>query len=113
MARSAESRKLVAELDLYLAAASRRHGRRVEFTPPEAATVAIICDEIDRKVGLKRLYGKAETVKERLKISTEIRLLEASVNRMLRQLKVDMPAAPSARTMKARHAANVRWGTGS
>jgi hypothetical protein len=45
---------------------------------------------------LKRLYGRAATVKEKLKISTEIRLLEASISRMLRQVKVDVPAAPSA-----------------
>lgn len=57
------------------------------------------------------MYSKADTVKEKLKISTEIRLLEASINRMLRHVKVDMPAEPSARTRKARHAANTRWGT--
>jgi hypothetical protein len=113
MARSVEARKLLAELDSYLAAVSRRHGRKVEFTPPEVAVVVMICDEIDRKAGLKRIYSKADTVKEKLKISTEIRLLEASISRMLRQLKVDMPTAPSARTRKAQHAANVRWGTGS
>lgn len=74
----------------------------------------MICDEMDRKAGLKRMYGRAETVKEKLKIATEVRLLESSINRMLRQVKVDMPAAPaSARTRKAQHAANVRWGTDS
>lgn len=113
MARSTEARKLLAELDGYLAAASRRHGRQVSFTPPEAANVVMICDEIDRKAGLKRLYGKADSVKEKLKISTEIRLLEASISRMLRQVKVDMPAQPSAKSTKAQHAANTRWGMSS
>ncbi|WP_156746298.1 hypothetical protein [Mycobacterium sp. 1423905.2] len=105
----------MAELESQLAVASRRHGRTVAFTPSEAAVVGMVCDEIDRKAGLKRLYGRAETVKEKLKISTEIRLLEASIDRMLRRVKVDMPAeaAPSVRTRKARHAANVRWRTES
>lgn len=72
MARTAEARKLLAQLDSYLAAASRRHGRKVEFTPPEAARVAMICDKIDRKVGLKRLYTKVDNVKDRMKLATEI-----------------------------------------
>ncbi|GAB1811118.1 hypothetical protein MUNTM_01550 [Mycobacterium sp. MUNTM1] len=113
MARSAEARKLLAQLDSYLASASRRHGRKVEFTPSEAARVTMICDEIDRKAGLKRLYSRADTVKEKIKLATEVRLLEASIDRMLRHVKVDMPAEPSARTRKAQHAANTRWGVSS
>jgi len=109
MARSAESRKLLAEFESQLAAASRRHGRTVAFTPAEAAAVGMICDQIDRKSQLKRMYCKAESVKDKIKLSAEVRLLEASIGRMLRGVKVDMPEAPSARSVKARKAANARW----
>lgn len=44
-----------------------------------------------------------------MKLSTELRLLEQSVARLLRQVKTDLPAAPSATTLKARRAANMRW----
>ena len=115
MARSAEARKLLAQFDEYLAAASRRHGRKVDFTPAEAQILGQICDQIDRKSALKRQLAKpAElTLREQLGLSAEIRLLEASIERMLRHVKVEMPVEPSSRSKKAQKAANTRWGVSS
>lgn len=112
MARSAEARKLLARYDEYLAAASRRHGRKVDFTPAEAQILGQILDQIDEKARLKRILAKPDelTLREQLALSAEIRLLAASIERMLRHIKVDMPVEPSQKSKKAAKAANTRWG---
>ena len=112
MARSAEARKLLAQFDEYLAAASRRHGRKVDFTPAEAQILGQILDQIDEKARLKRILAKPDelTLREQLALSAEIRLLEASIERQLRHVKVDMPAEPSTRSKNASKAAKTRWG---
>ena len=51
----------------------------------------------------------------RVKLSAELRLLEGSLARLLKQVKTDVPAPKSQVTIKARHAEMKRWhpdGTG-
>jgi hypothetical protein len=109
MARSAEARKLLRHFDSELAAPSARRGDTLVFTPAERAVLDLIGAQIDRKCDLKRLYSRAEDAKGMVKLSAEIRLLESSVARLLKQVDVDMPAPASMRTQKAQRAARVRW----
>jgi hypothetical protein len=112
MARSAEARKLLQHFDSELAAASARRGDTLVFTPAERAVLDLIGAQIDRKVDLKRLYGGADDAKTLVRLSAELRLLESSVARLLRQVNVDMPAPSSLRTQKAQRAAHARWNRG-
>jgi hypothetical protein len=113
MARSAEARKLLRHFDSELAAASARRGDTLVFTPQEHAVLGLISAQIDRKVDLKRLYAKADDAKTLVRLSAELRLLEASVARLLKQVNVDMPAPSSLRTQKAQRAAHARWNRGN
>jgi GAF domain-containing protein len=113
MARSAEARKLLRHFDSELAAASARRGDTLVFTPQERAVLDLIGAQIDRKCDLKRLYAEADEAKTLVKLSAELRLLESSVARLLRQVNVDMPAPSSIRTQKAQRAAHARWNRGT
>jgi hypothetical protein len=44
-----------------------------------------------------------------VKLSAEVRLLENSVARLLRMVHTDIPQPATSTTVKARHAARVRW----
>jgi hypothetical protein len=44
-----------------------------------------------------------------LKLSAEVRLLESSIGRLLKQVTPDVPDGPSLRTQKAVRAARARW----
>ncbi|AMU68303.1 hypothetical protein BKG69_06060 [Mycobacteroides chelonae] len=69
----------------------------------------LICANIDRISDLKAAYDETTEVKVRIKLSTEMRLLESSAARMLKGFKTDLPAAETSTTQKARKAADVRW----
>jgi hypothetical protein len=100
------------ELDKELAAVSARTGVHVSWTPQEQTVLALIADQIDRKVELSTEYQQALDVKAKAPLSAEIRLLENSIARMLKQLKIDEPSPPgyeSQETKRARHAARKRW----
>ena len=60
---------------------------------------------IDRRTDLAALYAAAEQAKS--KLSAELRLLEGSLARLLKQVKTDVPAPESWATIQARRAA--RW----
>ena len=110
MARSAEARKLLAEFTSYLAAASTRRGETLSFTPQEQAVLGLISAQIDRKCDLKRMYAKAaDDPKVLVKLSAELRLLEASIARLMKQVQVDMPMQQSPTSRKASKAARTRW----
>jgi hypothetical protein len=113
MARSAEARKLLRHFDTELAAASARRGETLVFTPAERAVLDVIGAQIDRKQDLKRAYAKADDAKSMVRLSAELRLLESSVARLLKQVNVDMPAPSSLRTQKAQRAARARWNRGT
>jgi hypothetical protein len=109
MARSAEARKVLAALDAELAATSERIGQKLVWTAPEQAVLGLISSTIDRKAWLSRAYSRTQDVKMRVRLSAEIRLLEASLARLLKQVMPDLPAPPTMRTIRARRAANARW----
>jgi hypothetical protein len=100
-------------LDTELLVASQRRGENLVWTASERAILAAISSTIDRKAWLARAYSRCgDDVKLRVKLSAELRLLETSLGRLLKQVTPDMPAAPSLRTQKAQRAARARWNRG-
>lgn len=71
--------------------------------------LSLIQAAIDRTCDLQRDYAAAEDAKTRAKLSAELRLLEANVERLLRRVKTDVPAPMSRRSQKAQAASLVRW----
>lgn len=109
MARSVAARKLLADLHSELAAASQRRGQKLVWTAAEAAILEDISFTVDRMARLRRDWNRTDDVNLRVKLSAELRLLETSKARLLKQVTPDVPAQPSMRTIKARNAANARW----
>lgn len=66
--------------------------------------------QLDRRSELYGAYRAAVSEpKVQVKLSGEMRLLEASVARLLKSIRTELPAAEGRRTTKARKAARVRW----
>ncbi len=108
MKHTPETRKLLRSLDAELAAKSRELGVPVQWTERERVVLELIGSNSDRKCDLSARYADAGDTKTRLRLSAELRLLEAALARLLKQLDTE-PAQSSPRSVKARHAANVRW----
>jgi hypothetical protein len=101
---------LLAELDAELEQASEeRGGEPLEFSAAERATMALIADAVDRRVDLYADYRQADDAKLRMKLSGELRLLEASIARLLKGIRTDLPPEPSRISQKAKNAVNARW----
>jgi hypothetical protein len=79
------------------------------WTAADRELLTMIADCIDRRVDLAEHYAKAVDVRSRVKLSAELRLLEASLARLLRQVQTDVPAPESQTTIKAQRAARARW----
>ena len=109
MERSPEARKLLHQLDTELAAASKRSGRSLVWTPQDRAVLGLIADTVNRRLDLVAAFDAAEDVKHRVRLSAEIRLLDGSLARLLNQVHTDVPAPESQTTIKARRAAMRRW----
>jgi hypothetical protein len=109
MARCAESRRVLRQLDEELAAASQATGKPLVWTAADRELLTLIADTIDRKVQLRREYEKTEGIHSRVRLSAEVRLLEGSLARLLKMVHTDIPQPVSATTRKAQHAARVRW----
>lgn len=103
----AEARRLVDGLHAELAE------RGLVLGAAEALVVEQVCDCLDRKSDLQRLYDAAEDVTALVKLSAEIRLLESTAGRLLRQVSTDDPSRESPTTKRARKAADARWGRGA
>lgn len=77
-----------------------------------AAEVAIrerIARTVDREVDLWARYHATVDDKVRVKISGELRLLETSLARLLKQVNTDLPEPSSRVSQIARDAARARW----
>lgn len=109
MAHSAAARKLLADLDAELTAASERRGQKLVWTAAESAILDDIAFTVDRMVRLRRDWSRTDDVKLRVRLSAEIRLLETSKARLLKQVTPDLAPPPSMRTVRARRAVNARW----
>lgn len=103
------SERVRRELDAELAAASKRAGQRLEWSAQDSALLDLIDANLRRTEDLRAAYEAADEVKLKVKLSTELRLLEQAVARLLKQVRTDVPAAPSLTSVKASRAANARW----
>ncbi len=107
MTRSAEALKVLRELDAELASVSERTGRSLVRPAADRA----VLDTIDRKVDLAVLYDAPPDISPRVKLSAELRLLEGSLARLLRQVHTDVrQREPSfVRSARESRAAKARW----
>lgn len=112
MKHTPETRKLLRSLDAELAEKARELGVPLHWTERERAVLSLVAANSDRICDLSARYEEAQDVKVRLKLSAELRLLEAALARLLKQLNTEA-VQQSPRSVKARRAANVRWGNAS
>ena len=104
-----ETRKVLRDLDKELAAAGAASGRDLGWTAQEQAILGQIASILDRKAEFLTSYAEATDLKVRLKISSELRLLEQAAARLIKGIKTDIPQPESLRTIKARAAVRRRW----
>jgi hypothetical protein len=110
MANSPEARRVRRQLDQQLADAGAAAGMTLVWSAQEREVLDLISSQLNRKHDLQRDYTDAPDVKTRVHISSELRLLESSVERLLRRVKTDVPAGPeSIATVRARAAVTKRW----
>lgn len=107
--RTPEAQAVLDALDEDLAAASQREGKHLSWTAQEQVTLELIGASIDRRVDVVKLYDTETDAKLKVKLSQEIRLLDAAVVRMLATVKTETPPPMSLRSLKAQRAANARW----
>lgn len=108
MRHTPQARKLLRSLDSELAASSQRLGGNVEWTQQDRAVLELIASNVDRTVDLSGRYDEAEDTKTRVKLSAELRLLEAALARLLKHVDTE-PVASSRRSQQAQRAARARW----
>jgi hypothetical protein len=82
----------------------------------ERKVLDMIAAHVDRRVDLTADYDAAEQVRTRIAVATELRLLETSLNRLLKSISTELPPPPKSRSkpmsitsIKAQRAANSRW----
>lgn len=109
MAHSPEARRVRSELDKQLAASAAVSGRDLVWTAQDKVILGLIVSSIDRKCDLQRDYSAAVDAQTRVKVSAELRLVEASIERFLRRIHTELPAPLNRRSQKAQAAARVRW----
>ena len=107
--RSSEAQRLIDELDAELASSAARAGRTLSWSAAERAIISMAADAIDRRTDLAAAYAETDDVKDRIKISRELRLQENATARLLSKISTAAPAPETLRSVKARRAANSRW----
>jgi hypothetical protein len=112
--RTLEAEMLLSQLDSELSASGERSGMSLTWSASDREHLVMIADTVDRRVWLRgRLDNMDPTdTKNVVRLSTEIRLCDALVSRLLKCVSTDSPAAPgieSQATRRARHAARKRW----
>lgn len=109
MTHCTAARKLRRELNAELASVAQQTGQTLVWSTAEAVLIERAMSTVDRIADLQRDYDEAETPKQRLAISTEIRLCDGALARLLKAVRVEAPKQESLTTIRARHAANARW----
>ncbi|OBI90979.1 hypothetical protein A9X00_18255 [Mycobacterium sp. 1245805.9] len=71
--------------------------------------MGMICAAVDRRVEMSAAYEACESTAAKLKVATELRLLESSIARMYKQVSTELPAPMSLTSLKAQRAVNARW----
>jgi hypothetical protein len=109
MPHCAEARRVRRELDKQLAASAAASGRDLIWTAQDKIVLGLIISSIDRKCDLQRDYAAAVDGKTRVRVSAELRLIEAQLGRLVKQIVTELPQLMSRRSQKAQAAARVRW----
>uniref|UniRef100_UPI00389A8E9D hypothetical protein n=1 Tax=Mycobacterium sp. HUMS_1102779 TaxID=3383487 RepID=UPI00389A8E9D len=81
----------------------------LSWSAAERAVLEPIARNVDRQVDLWRRWCASDDDKVRVKLSAELRLLEASLPRLLRHVETDLPQPRSRASEKASRAARTRW----
>lgn len=108
-AKSQASQRLLAALDAELEAASKAAGADLIWSAAEEQIRELLADAVDRRDELNRRYKSIEMLSLRLKVASEIRLLDATIPKLLAQLSTEIEQPMSVVSQKASKAANARW----
>ncbi|MDP7731509.1 hypothetical protein [Mycobacterium sp. TY813] len=84
-----------------------------DWSAAERAVLEMVACSVDRKVDLSARYLATDDEKLRIKIATELRLLQGHIANLLKQVKTDLPEPVTRVSQKARAAAQRRWNRGS
>jgi hypothetical protein len=104
-----EAIRMLADLDVDLAAAGEATGDRLEWTTEELVAREALADTIARRARVAEIWATATDPKLVVKLSVELRQLDAAVMRLLKEINAEAPPPESLTTVKARNAVNVRW----
>lgn len=96
-----------------LEAAAISAGQKLVWTASDQLVLDQISSILDRKAQLLDLYGLAEDLDVKVKLSGEVRLLEQAAARLVKLVRTDLPAPESRKSQMARQAANARWSRAS
>jgi len=113
--RSPQAQAFLAAMDAELLANAEASAMSLAFSAAEQQTLTDVADHIDRKTELAALYDDAEDTRLKVALATELRLIEASITRLLRTVDMCAPEAQEQGEVitptqaKARAAANSRW----
>lgn len=108
-AKSAEARRVLRDLNKELEVVSKSRSQKLVWSAQESAILDQISSILDRKSELLGLYEEARSVKNKLKLSQELRLLERAAASLVSQIRTDLPEAEGFNTTRARRAARARW----
>ncbi len=64
---------MIDELDAELASSAARAGRTLSWSAAERAIISMAADAIDRRTDLAAAYAETDDVKDRIKISRELK----------------------------------------
>jgi hypothetical protein len=104
------AKRFLAALDAELAENATSSGRELSWSAHDLQIRDLIGDALTRKSDLQAVYDRSpDDPKLRIKLSTEMRLLEANVGRLLRQIGTEAPQPETRTTQRNRAAANIRW----
>ncbi len=107
--KTAAAQAITAALDAELAASAKVAGHELVWSAAEADIISMIAAEVDRRVELSAAYEACESTATKLKIATELRLIEQAIARLYRAVSTDVPQPMSVVSQKAQRAANSRW----
>jgi hypothetical protein len=106
---NASAAAFLAELDNELAENAKASGQELGWSASEKKVRELIGNGLTRMGDLQSDYDRADDPKLRIALSTELRLIEANVSRLLRQISTEPPAPQSRVSHQNRRAANIRW----
>ena len=108
-AKTRAAQALLRALDAELAASAKASGEQLEWSAAERDILGMIGAAVDRRVELSAAYEACESTGAKLKVATELRLLEGAIARLYRQVSTEVPAPLSVTSLKSQAAANTRW----